>query len=43
MEIKEFKEKQEREFLEILYDLIDNWENEIIEFKQADNNYKKMR
>ena len=40
MEIKEFKEKQEREFCELLYDLIDNWEEEIIEFKQADKSFK---
>lgn len=41
MEIKEFKEKQEREMCEVLYDLIDNWEEEIIEFKQADRSFKK--
>lgn len=41
MEIKEYKEKQEREYLEILTDLIENWEEEIIEFKQADNSFKK--
>jgi len=41
MEIKEFKEKKEQEFCEILFDLIDNWEEEIIEFKQADKSFKK--
>ncbi len=29
------------QIMKVLYSLIDNWEDEIIEFKEAENNYKQ--
>ena len=36
-------DKTNAELLEILRGLIENWEDEVIEFKQADNDYDKDR
>ena len=41
MDIKEYKTNKEAEMTQVLYSLIDNWEDEIIEFKEAENNYKQ--
>ena len=40
MDIKEYKQKKEAEMMQILFSLIENWEEEIIEFKEAGKNYK---
>ena len=40
MDIKEYKQKKEAEMTQVLFSLIDNWEEEIIEFKEAGKNYK---
>lgn len=36
-------DKQKNEFIEVLYSLIDNWENEIVEFKEANNDFDKNK
>lgn len=41
MDIKEYKQKKEAEMMQILFSLIENWEEEIIEFKEAGKNYKQ--
>ncbi len=41
MEIAEYKEKKLKEMENLLYDLIKNWEEEVVEFKEANNNYKR--
>ena len=43
MEIVEYKEKKQREMETILYDLIKNWEDEVVEFKEANNDYDKEK
>ena len=43
MDIKSYKSAKETEMLTILYDLIDNWENEIIEFKEAENDFDQHK
>lgn len=40
MDIKEYKQNIEAEMTQVLFSLIDNWEEEIIEFKEAGKNYK---
>lgn len=32
---------KESDMLSVLYDLIDNWENEVVEFKEAGKDYDK--
>ena len=41
MDIIEYKQKKEAEMLQVLFSLIENWEEEIIEFKEAGKNYKQ--
>lgn len=41
MEITEYKEKKQKEMEVVLYDLIKNWEDEVVEFKEASNDYDK--
>ena len=41
MGIKEYKQKKEAEMTQILFSLIDNWEEEIIEFKEAGKSFKQ--
>ena len=43
MEIKEYKEKKQKEMESLLYDLIENWEDEVVEFKEASNDFDKER
>lgn len=43
MEITEYKEKKQREMENLLYDLIKNWEDEVVEFKEAGNDYDKEK
>ena len=43
MDIKEYKQKKEAEMMQILFSLIENWEEEIIEFKEAGENYKQSQ
>jgi ATP-dependent DNA helicase RecG len=40
MEIKDYKQQKQKEMLDLLYDLIENWEDEIVEFKEASNSFK---
>ena len=42
MDIKEYKQKKEAEMTQVLFSLIDNWEEEIIEFKEAGKNSFKL-
>ena len=42
MDIKEYKQKKEAEMTQVLFSLIDNWEEEIIEFKEAGKNIFKL-
>ena len=41
MEIAEYKAKKQKEMEILLYDLIKNWEDEVVEFKEASNDYDK--
>ena len=41
MEIAEYKAKKQKEMEILLYDLIQNWEDEVVEFKEASNDYDK--
>ena len=41
MEITEYKEKMQKEMEAVLYDLIKNWEDEVVEFKEASNDFDK--
>lgn len=41
MDIKEYKKTKENEMMQVLFSLIENWEEEIIEFKEAGKNYKQ--
>ncbi len=41
MEITQYKEKKQNEMEALLYDLIKNWEDEVVEFKEAGNDYDK--
>lgn len=41
MDIKEYKQKKEAEMTQVLFSLIDNWEEEIIEFKEAGKSFKQ--
>ena len=43
MEITEYKEKMQKEMETFLYDLIQNWEDEVVEFKEASNDFDKDR
>ena len=41
MDIKEYKQKKEAEMTQVLFSLVDNWEEEIIEFKEAGKSFKQ--
>lgn len=41
MDIKEYKQNKEAEMMQVLFSLIDNWEEEIIEFKEAGESFKQ--
>ena len=41
MEIAEYRAKRQKEMEILLYDLIKNWEDEVVEFKEAGNDYDK--
>ena len=41
MGLVEQKKQIQKEMLPVLYDLIENWEDEIVEFKEASNNFKQ--
>ena len=41
MEIAEYRAKKQKEMEILLYDLIKNWEDEVVEFKEASNDYDK--
>ena len=41
MEITEYKQKKQNEMKSLLFDLIDNWEDEVVEFKEASRDYDK--
>lgn len=41
MEIAEYRAKKQKEMEILLYDLIKNWEDEVVEFKEAGNDYDK--
>ena len=41
MDIKEYKQKKEAEMTQVLFSLIANWEEEIIEFKEAGKSFKQ--
>ena len=43
MEIIEYRKKKQEELESILYDLIENWEDEVVEFKEAGNDYDKEK
>ena len=43
MEISEYKEKKQIEMENLLYDLIQNWEDEVVEFKEAGKDYDKEK
>ncbi len=41
MEITDYKQKKQNEMKSLLFDLIDNWEDEVVEFKEASRDYDK--
>ena len=41
MEVYEYKIKKQEEMEALLYDLIENWEDEVVEFKEANNDFDK--
>ena len=41
--IKDYKKAKEAEMLQVLYSLIENWEDEIVEFKEAENDYDQHK
>ena len=43
MEIVEYKVKKQKEMEKLLYDLIKNWEDEVVEFKEAGRDYDKEK
>lgn len=43
MEITEYKEKKQKEMENLLFDLIQNWEDEVVEFKEAGRDYDKEK
>ena len=43
MEIAEYKEKKQKEMESLLHDLINNWEDEVVEFKEAGRDYDKEK
>ncbi|MCM1496104.1 MAG: putative DNA binding domain-containing protein [Bacteroides sp.] len=43
MEIAEYKVKKQNEMEKLLYDLIKNWEDEVVEFKEAGKDYDKEK
>ncbi|MCM1491596.1 MAG: putative DNA binding domain-containing protein [Muribaculaceae bacterium] len=43
MEIAEYKVKKQKEIEKLLYDLIKNWEDEVVEFKEAGRDYGKEK
>lgn len=43
MEIVEYKKKKQKEMENLLRDLIENWEDEVVEFKEAGKDYDKEK
>ncbi|MBQ8983002.1 MAG: ATP-binding protein, partial [Lachnospiraceae bacterium] len=43
MEIVEYKKKKQKEMENLLSDLLDNWEDEVVEFKEAEKDYDKEK